>query len=208
MPKQISQDSKKIISSDDTSQTNSAVTILSDGELQVADKIITKKQIEEEYEKVPPYAKENLPIEKYADTLINKYLLLDEAKKVGITVTDEELENQFETIIASRDMSKEDFISAIEEQGQTYTEFKDQYKDQTVSMMLINENVDLEDIKITEEEIDSFLEGEDIVDMLDEEQQEALKLRVGQNLLNEKKAELVKVYVNKLREDADIEPMQ
>ena len=205
---QVIRDSTNAISNEDTSEINSAETILSSGTIEVADKIITKEEIEEEYSRIPEYAKDDIPIEQYADTLINKYLLLDEAENAGITITDEEIENQFDSIIASRGMSKEDFLSAIEEQGQTYGEFKEQYKEQTISMMLINENVDLENIEVTDEEIDLFLEGEDIVDMLDEEQQEALKVRVGQNLLNEKKAELVKDYVNSLREDADTEPMQ
>jgi hypothetical protein len=189
--------------------SESAEELVDNGKLVIAGKVVLMEQVHAEYGKLPEYAKENLPIEAFADTVINKHLLLKEAEKEGIEVSDEELEGQISNQLYIAGITKEDFLDSLETEGQDYDKFMKDYRDQIAVMELIDQKVDLESAEVTEDEVIDKLEiaFSEVKDLINDDMKEAAFQKVKMQLISEKKSELVADYVNKLREAAEIEPV-
>jgi parvulin-like peptidyl-prolyl isomerase len=72
--------------------------------------------------------------------LIEDRLILQEAQKIGITVSDEEVDEKL-TQIKSQFASNEEFRSALDSQGLTVNDLKEKYREQIMIQKMINREV-------------------------------------------------------------------
>lgn len=136
------------------------------------------------------------------DILIDQELLIQEADRLGIEVTEEEIEKQFSE--AKEEAGQERFTSFLEQYKMTEKDFKDQLRYSMLHEKYIT--TEIPDIEITEEEIKENYDKlkdqiEDFPDL--EEVEEQLK----SDLMNQKELELVQDKIDQLRKEAEIEKL-
>ncbi|MBA3063974.1 hypothetical protein FP803_00890, partial [Candidatus Woesearchaeota archaeon] len=102
---------------------------------------ITIQDINEQYDRVPEEYKQFITKEMLLNQSINELLLLQEAKKQGISITKEELSKVIDDAITQSGLSKEDFDKTLEEQNLTMDFVEDYYKTQMVINNLLNKTV-------------------------------------------------------------------
>ena len=116
---------------------------------------ITIQDINEQYERVPEEYKQFITKEMILNQSIDELLLLQEAKKEGISVTAEELSEVIDNLIAQSGLSKEDFDKTLEEQNLTMEFLKDYYKKQLIINNLLNKTV-ISKIIVSSSEIEEY----------------------------------------------------
>ncbi len=84
--------------------------------------------------------------------LIDKTLIQQEAEKQGIVVTDEEVDQAFDQVSTSNNLSAEEFLRQLEENGIDEAQYRDNLKTQIYQTKLLNRDVRSK-IVITEEAI-------------------------------------------------------
>ena len=102
---------------------------------------ITIQDINEQYDRVPEQYKQVITKEMLLNQSIDKLLLLQEAKKEGISVTAEELSKIIDNLITQSGLSKENFDKTLEEQNLTIEFLKDYYEKQLIINNLLNKTV-------------------------------------------------------------------
>jgi len=124
----------------------------------VNSEVITTQNINEQYDRVPAEYKEFITKEMILNQSINELLLLQEAKKQGISVTAEELSKVIEDSIIQSGLSKEDFEKSLEEQNLTMEFLEDYYRKQLTINELLNKTV-LSKIVISSSEVKEYYEN-------------------------------------------------
>jgi len=119
---------------------------------------ITIQDINEQYEQVPEEYKQFITKEMLLNQSINELLLLQEAKKQGISVTSEELSEVIDNLITQSGLSKEDFDKTLEEQNLTIEFLKDYYKKQLIINNLLNKTV-ISKIIVSSSEVIEYYEN-------------------------------------------------
>ena len=119
---------------------------------------ITMQDIDEQYGRVPEEYKQFITKELLLNQSINELLLLQEAKKQGISITNEELSKVIDDAIAQSGLSKEEFDKTLEEQGLTMKFVEDYYKKQMVINNLLNKTV-VSKIVVSSSEIKEYYEN-------------------------------------------------
>ena len=114
----------------------------------------TRKVLSQQNEDIPSEKK----ITKLSlDQLITEKLVIEYALMQGISISEEQLNNVMNSIAESNNLSIEDLIEEIEEDGSSFAEFRE-----TVRIQLLFDQVKKRiigaNIKISEFEIDSFIE--------------------------------------------------
>jgi len=110
------------------------------------------------YSEVVKFAKENgIPDLRVArDRLIEKKILLTEAKAKGITVSDEEVEKALEDLMKKSGFNNlEDFKKALEREGLTLDEVKEKLREQLLVAKLIAREVKSK-VEVTDQEVEKF----------------------------------------------------
>lgn len=140
--------------------------------------------------------------ERTLNTLIDQELLRQDARRIGISVSEEEVQNRFTE--AKEEVSEEQFSSFLEQNQLTETEFKDQ-----LYLAILHEKYlqsEMPKIEITEEEIKelyeekkdenkNFPDYEDIAEMLKQE------------IMMQKEQAAFQGKIEQLRKNAEIEIM-
>jgi len=90
------------------------------------------------------------------EKLIEKKLLLQEAKKYNITVTEEEVDMALQRILASNNASMEQFHKQLADMGLNEKQYKEDLKDQILSSKVVNMAVRSKVIVPEEEIIDYY----------------------------------------------------
>ncbi len=116
---------------------------------------ITIQDINEQYDRVPEEYKQFITKEMILNQSIDELLLLQEAKKQGISVTAGELSEIMGNLIAQSGLSKEDFDKTLEEQNLTMEFLEDYYEKQLTINRLLNKTV-LSKIVISSSEIEEY----------------------------------------------------
>ncbi|MFA6887955.1 MAG: peptidylprolyl isomerase [Candidatus Woesearchaeota archaeon] len=123
---------------------------------------ITQQQLQEEIAKVPAYyfsMMDNATIQSaILDQLIARELLLEKATAMGITVTEQEVEVALANVTEQAQMTSEEFLTRLEEEGMTLDEVKVLLKDQITINKVIESEV-LKNIQITGEEIQAYYDN-------------------------------------------------
>ena len=90
--------------------------------------------------------------------LIDQILLLQEAREKEVTIEDEEIESFITQLLALEGTTEEDLSLLLLESGATLDEYKAGIKEQMIVSKLLNDELDLENMKATEADIDAFIE--------------------------------------------------
>ncbi len=123
---------------------------------------ITSSEVQSKIDKGPlvevsPWpAQENDPPAKVAiQDLINKKLIMQKADELDIQVTDEALNEEINSFLKRRSLSKEQLMTALGQQGMTYDQYKDDFRTQMVINTFQGREI-LPQVKITDRDIQSF----------------------------------------------------
>ncbi|MBI2664463.1 hypothetical protein HYX10_03925 [Candidatus Woesearchaeota archaeon] len=128
-------------------------------------------------------------------------ILLEEAASQGIQVSDEAAESFIQKSLDAYQMSEEELAYALEASGIAYSRYKESVKSQLMIAELLQKNVDLESVEVSDREVDEFIEAneEEFRDFFDDEEMLAvLKQKVHFKLLQDRQAELVMDYMSGL----------
>jgi peptidyl-prolyl cis-trans isomerase SurA len=106
---------------------------------------------------VPP---EDTLIRETLDRLILESIQLQKGQRVGVRISDAQLNAAIQNIAAQNRMTLEQFIAALEQQGQSYPEMREQVRREMIIQRVQAGNVN-QRIQITPKEVDNFLATED-----------------------------------------------
>ncbi|MEZ5569717.1 MAG: peptidylprolyl isomerase [Halioglobus sp.] len=90
------------------------------------------------------------------DRLILESIQLQKGTRVGVRISDEQLNAAVQRIAAQNRMSLDQFRQALEERGQSYNEMREQLRREMIIQRVQAGNVN-QRIQITEQEVDNFL---------------------------------------------------
>jgi len=147
------------------------------------------------------------------DSLIDNVLLEQAAAESDITLTQEEkneiYEQQKSAILQQNQMDEEQFLSILEQRGYENEEaYKEEFSNnpQIKINKLIEEEV-LADIEVSEEELKSaYEENKEAFEQSGQDASfEKLKPQLEQMLKQQQQSQAINKYLDKLREDAEIE---
>jgi parvulin-like peptidyl-prolyl isomerase len=110
---------------------------------------IYKEDVLAEYIKVPPEYRNIITVDSILEGMVIEKLLLQEAEKMGIETTDEEVDKVLEQLLLAYGMREEDLVKTLEENDATLDDLKREYKKRITINKVLNETV-LGDITVTE----------------------------------------------------------
>jgi len=93
----------------------------------------------------------------FLETLINVRLQLQEAKSIGMTVTDDEVKEAIEGIMKKYAMTDAQFNESLKKEGFTLEEYKKRLRDQILSSKVVNHQIRSK-ILITDRDIQKYIE--------------------------------------------------
>jgi peptidyl-prolyl cis-trans isomerase SurA len=106
---------------------------------------------------LPP---EDTLIRETLDRLILESIQLQMGLRVGVRISDAQLNAAVQNIAAQNRLTQEEFIAALEQQGQSYPQMRDQIRREMIIQRVQGGNVN-QRIQITPKEVDNFLATED-----------------------------------------------
>ena len=92
----------------------------------------------------------------FLETLIDVKLQLQEAKTLGIRVSDEELQETISGIKKKYEMTEAAFLESLKKEGFTYAEYKTRLRDQIIISKLVNTQVRSK-IVVTDDDLKKFM---------------------------------------------------
>jgi len=122
----------------------------------------------------------------FLETLIDMRLLLQEAKKAGITATDDEINKTMASIKEKYGMTDDAMKEAITKEGFTLEEYKKKLADQIMINRLIDRDVRAK-VVVTDEEFNAYMAGKP--ELSDVEEGYKISLILVKNSDNPKEAE-------------------
>lgn len=90
--------------------------------------------------------------------MVDQTITDQEARKLGMNVTDQEVDNAIEQLKKSRLMSQEDLEKALEQEGMTMTAYRDRIRKEILRPKLINYAVKSK-VVVTQEDIQAYYEA-------------------------------------------------
>ncbi|MDC2989496.1 peptidylprolyl isomerase [Gammaproteobacteria bacterium] len=123
-----------------------------------------------EYKKNAALEGKNIPSDEVLRETIVEQLILDElqlqiADRVGIKISDEELNLTLKTLAQQNNLSLEDFISFVENQGDSYAQLREDVR-KGLKIQRVQRGRIQNKISITQEEVDNFLQTEEAQNQL------------------------------------------
>ena len=106
---------------------------------------------------LPP---EDTLIRETLDRLILESIQLQKGTRVGVRISDAQLNSAMQRIAAQNRMSLDQFRVALEQQGQSYAEMREQVRREMIIQRVQGGNVN-QRIQITDQEVDNFMATED-----------------------------------------------
>ena len=142
----------------------------------VDDGVVMESQIEFGLDElVKRYEQQNIPKpslddlkEQVIESLIIEELQLQLAERAGVRISDSELNDSIIRIARNNQMELEQFISFIENSGDSYEEFRENVRKQMIIQRIQRGRVQSE-ISITEKEFDAFLKTDESLKELEPE---------------------------------------
>ena len=155
---------------------HSAIEILDRVAVIVDDGLIMQSQINSDLdEMVQRYEEQNIPKpdikvlrNQVIESLIIEELQLQLAERYGIRVSDEELNATITRIAANNNLSLEEFIIYLQNEGESYEDFREDVKKQITIQRIQRGRVGSE-IDITEKEFEAFLKADELLIQLEPE---------------------------------------
>jgi peptidyl-prolyl cis-trans isomerase SurA len=116
-----------------------------------------KKNLSSRGMELPP---EDTLIRETLDRLILESIQMQLGLRVGVRISDAQLNAAIQNIAAQNQMTQEQFIAALEEQGQSYPHMREQLRREMIIQRVQGGNVN-QRIQITPKEVDNFLATQD-----------------------------------------------
>lgn len=123
----------------------------------VNDEIITKEELEQKYGQLPEQYKLFITKDNFLDQIVNVKLLLQEAKKQEIVVSEEEIETEIDKL-KRQAPTEEAFEQLLEQRNIQLYELEKQVKEQLTINKLLNESV-FSKIKISDSKIKEYYDA-------------------------------------------------
>ncbi len=161
---------------------------------------ITQQDLNEIALTVPPNMRENISQEELLEQAINFAILKQEAKKIGVEVTDEEVEASIDASLQSAGLTREHLEQSLEQQRIEVNDIFNAYKKQLLSYKFMNETI-LQDIPVSEEEIKGFYEQ--YKDTLQQDY-EAVKQDINRTIVIIKSQQMLAEWFEQKRQEYDI----
>ncbi len=120
-----------------------------------AEPIIKKVEDENQGSPLSPAQKQEI-LSRLLPQLIDEKLVEQEIKRLGITVTEQEIDGAIEKICRDNHITRETLIKSLEQQGISFDEYKKGLKDQIERSRLIQAQVRAK-IVVTDEQIDAYI---------------------------------------------------
>lgn len=89
------------------------------------------------------------------DRMINEKILLQQAEKDGIKVTDEQVEKSFEQMVLESQLPREEFLKQMAKEGLTEKQVREKARLSLITQRLMNRNV-VSKVVVTEEEVNEY----------------------------------------------------
>jgi len=113
---------------------------------------ISMEYLNEQYARIPPQYKEFVTKGVLLNQTINEMILLQEAKRQGVSVSEDEVQASIDDAMSVANLSESEMVSKLAEQNLTLDFLKDLYnKQMTINKLL--EKVLFSDIKVTKSEV-------------------------------------------------------
>jgi len=104
---------------------------------------------------VPAQQRQSLTKDNLTEIAISNALMMQEAKKRGITVSDAEVNSLIEKFIAQNNLTMQDYEKLLQQQGVDINFIKNVYTEQLMQFKLMNETV-LSSVTVSENETKQF----------------------------------------------------
>ena len=118
---------------------------------------IVSEQIKQQGAKLPPAS---IFERQVLNNLVQNRIQLQLAKRIGIRINDENLNNTISNIAADSQVTLEQFREILEQDGYNYEEFRENIRNEITITQLRKRQV-VNRIVVSEKEIDNFLTNED-----------------------------------------------
>jgi peptidyl-prolyl cis-trans isomerase SurA len=133
----------------------------------VNDEVITKREVDVRVNDIVQRARATnaqLPDtddlrRQVVEAMISERAQLQQAKEMGVRVSDVELDRAIGRIAESQKMSVQDMRNQMEKEGITYPHFRDQIRNEIMTQRLVDHEVDSK-LQVSEAEIDTYLAAE------------------------------------------------
>jgi glutaredoxin len=165
----------------------------------INNEIITANEIEQDFN-IAKKINEDLTLDEFIDQKITATLLLQEAKKENIEISETELNKEITELITSFN-SEEEFYDELDKIGTSLAELETQIKKQVLIDKLIN-NIITKNIEVSESEILFFYE--DKKETLENAPFEEVKPQIELLLFSEKENMALETYITQLKSKANI----
>ncbi len=139
------------------------------------------------------------------EQLINQEILSQKAQQEGFNLTDEEAEAEIEALLGQQGMTLKEYKDQLEQQGTSYEEQLQNFKEQLAIQNYQDEALEGEDFNVTEEEAENYYELYKQQDPENTPDYEDIKDQIIDYLQQQKRQEAINSLVQELREDANIE---
>lgn len=169
---------------------------------EVNGEIITNQQLEEQYNQLPDQYKMFITKEDFLDQMINVKLLLQEAKKQEILVSETEIEEELNTIKEQAE-TEEEFNDMLKQSNTNLEELKKQINDQLIINKLLDETV-ISKIDIRDSQIEDYYKKNEAYFKENNLVYSGAKEQIEQMLLNDLSNTAIQIYINQLRSGAVI----
>jgi hypothetical protein len=179
-------------------------------ELKLNGEQITARDVDKQYERIPPESRGNVTKDQVLEALVDQKLLLQEADKKGITAADEEVDKYLGQVRTSRGLDENALNQEISKSGYTLDEYRNNVKDLLTESKLLNQELDLKNVQASDADVNNFIQEnkDEFQDVFSEgnntDIESLVKNRVKQKLTREKQQALVKNYIESLRQKAKI----
>jgi peptidyl-prolyl cis-trans isomerase SurA len=133
----------------------------------VNDEVITKREVDQRVAEITARARAQqaqLPDEEslrrqVTEAMITERAQLQLAKEMGVRVDDTQLDRAIGRIAEGQKMSVQDLRNAMEKEGMTFAQFREQIRNEIMMQRLIEHEVDSK-LQVSEAEIDTYMAAE------------------------------------------------
>ncbi|MFH2028096.1 MAG: SurA N-terminal domain-containing protein [Nanoarchaeota archaeon] len=162
---------------------------------------ITVNELDQKYENLPEQYKVIITKDILLDQLINSKLLIQESKKQGFEVTEEEIQDEIDSIKDESFESDEEFQQFLNENKISIEYLNKQTYDQILINKLLEKEI-ISKIEVSESKIKSFYGANK--ELLGNVSYDEVKEQIRESILEDLSTGAIETYVGQLRSKAEI----
>lgn len=161
---------------------------------------ITAQDLEEIALTIPPEQRNNMTEQQMLDQAIDFEIVRQEAAKIGITITDAEVNQNIDTSLQSAGITRDDAKKALDAQNIDWNTLFNAYKKQLLVYKFMNETM-LKNVTVSEQEIKNFYDSYSTeINMSYED----VKDDINKTILNSKAQQVLGIFLKQKRAEYQI----